>query len=79
MNSAEIKKRLNRAMGQLSKVGKMIEGDDDPKKVLQQLVAARSAIKAIHCIYIAQELSVDAERGAALDDMSFLIKNLGKL
>ncbi len=79
MKSVEIRQRLNRAMGQLSKVGDMIEDKDEPKKVLQQLVAARSAIKAIHCIYIAQELSVDTERRAALDDMNFLIKNLGKL
>lgn len=78
MHSEELNKRLNIAQGQLEKVKSMIAQNDTPPKVLQQLIAVRSAMKAVHCFYVADKLNPNSEREPN-KDTDFLIKQLGKL
>ena len=79
MKNSDIKRRLRIAAGQLDKVNSMIEADEDVSHILQQLIAARSAVKAVHCVFVARKLGQSGKQGGSSDELEFLIKNLGKI
>ncbi len=73
MNKLSIQ-RLNRIHGQIGGIKKLIEEGNDDAKVLQQISAARGALKSLHCIYLAESLHASGS-----SEVQKLAEKIGKI
>lgn len=65
----DLSSRLKKVRGQIEGVMNMIEDERDAKEIVQQITAARSALKKVHCVVVANRFSNASLKKGHLDEL----------
>lgn len=71
-----VRTRLNRIVGQINGIIGMIDDEREQREVLQQVKAARSALKKVHCVIAANDFSNEARSTISKQDLEQLIEQM---